>query len=553
MALTKVHNRMIDSATFNVKDYGAVGDGVTDDRAAINLAFAAMEAAGGGTVFFPKATYYISGYIGNSTLPSSPISVSVIGEKGTVIESNPSSHSSYAFYLVYADLQHCYVSGFRINGNNKTARGIYIYNNTDSFREVLVEHCDVYDINIPNNTITHSGQGISVGSSAWSYRATVRNCLVENVSRDWWSGGQFLSGINCLDAEYIAIEDCHVNNVDWNGNQAQDADCIKVFSQQDGSGDYYKSVVTIRNNYLGNGYGRLLKLQTEGTVIVENNMFVLDGSGELITNWKGVDSQVADANINNNRFIIDDNWTGGSSADLVQLQTIQSANVNYNYEAFTQKFTNNNVSVRKTMPYGVIISTPDASSAAVQSVDVSDNVITYVGPFSGSDANQAFTHFIYTSDWEDPSTVTGQYYWRINNNRVSSYNFIRFIGTQYDYTNKLYIEVVGNDKFPYGLSRSIFYFGATDGAYTSNIKIADNQIGDSTGGSFSWPSNPAHWSNGTDIYEGDSSAGVISNMPANYRNARIYKRGGYIGVEALSGSTIYKYLSRDEGANWYQV
>jgi hypothetical protein len=31
MALTKAHNRMIEGISVNVKDYGAVGDGVTDD------------------------------------------------------------------------------------------------------------------------------------------------------------------------------------------------------------------------------------------------------------------------------------------------------------------------------------------------------------------------------------------------------------------------------------------------------------------------------------------------------------------------------------------
>lgn len=44
---------------YNVKDpqYGAKGDGTTDDGTAIDLATAAAKAAGGGTVFFPAGTY----------------------------------------------------------------------------------------------------------------------------------------------------------------------------------------------------------------------------------------------------------------------------------------------------------------------------------------------------------------------------------------------------------------------------------------------------------------------------------------------------------------
>jgi hypothetical protein len=47
---------------FNVKSpaYGAVGDGVANDQAAIAAALAAAVAAGGGTVFFPKGTYLIT-------------------------------------------------------------------------------------------------------------------------------------------------------------------------------------------------------------------------------------------------------------------------------------------------------------------------------------------------------------------------------------------------------------------------------------------------------------------------------------------------------------
>ena len=59
MALTKAHNRMIEGAVVNVLDYGAVGNGTTDDSAAIQAAFDALPASGG-TVLFPKKTYAFS-------------------------------------------------------------------------------------------------------------------------------------------------------------------------------------------------------------------------------------------------------------------------------------------------------------------------------------------------------------------------------------------------------------------------------------------------------------------------------------------------------------
>jgi hypothetical protein len=60
MSLTKVSNSMISGARFNVVDYGAVGDGSTDNTTAIQ---AAMTAAGSGTLLFPDGVFNISGVL----------------------------------------------------------------------------------------------------------------------------------------------------------------------------------------------------------------------------------------------------------------------------------------------------------------------------------------------------------------------------------------------------------------------------------------------------------------------------------------------------------
>jgi len=70
MALTKATHRMTDGAVINVKDFGATGDGVTDDYAAL---LAAVNS--GKHIFFPSGTYMVSqtlnmptGYTGNMSL-----------------------------------------------------------------------------------------------------------------------------------------------------------------------------------------------------------------------------------------------------------------------------------------------------------------------------------------------------------------------------------------------------------------------------------------------------------------------------------------------------
>ena len=47
-------------AYFNVKNFGAVGNGTTDDAEAIQSAFDACNTAGGGTVYFPAGTYRVN-------------------------------------------------------------------------------------------------------------------------------------------------------------------------------------------------------------------------------------------------------------------------------------------------------------------------------------------------------------------------------------------------------------------------------------------------------------------------------------------------------------
>jgi hypothetical protein len=59
MSLTKVSYSMVQGAMFNVLDYGAKGDGTTDDAAAIQAAINAAQTAGG-AVYLPNGAYKIN-------------------------------------------------------------------------------------------------------------------------------------------------------------------------------------------------------------------------------------------------------------------------------------------------------------------------------------------------------------------------------------------------------------------------------------------------------------------------------------------------------------
>ena len=65
----------------NVKTYGAVGDGATDDTAAFKAALKSLAAAGGGTCLVPKGTYIISpSGLTVAPIPGASSNVHLVGE-----------------------------------------------------------------------------------------------------------------------------------------------------------------------------------------------------------------------------------------------------------------------------------------------------------------------------------------------------------------------------------------------------------------------------------------------------------------------------------------
>lgn len=71
---------IVDNITLSVDAFGAVGDGVTDDTAAIQAAIDRANQLGGQKVLFPSNTYRVDGFL---TLYSN---VKLVGEKGSVLD-----------------------------------------------------------------------------------------------------------------------------------------------------------------------------------------------------------------------------------------------------------------------------------------------------------------------------------------------------------------------------------------------------------------------------------------------------------------------------------
>lgn len=545
----------------SVKDYGATGDGVTDDRAAINLAFDEVIARGSGTVFFPFGTYFISGFIGNTDFSGNtqPVSIGVDADLGTVISCNPAVFENSALFLRFIDLQYARVQNLTVNCNDKTSTGIFVtgQNNT---RAVLIDNCQVNNcFGVDDAGATTNVAGISASSALGDF-CSITNCRATNIRR----AKQTLACQAIVAVGWIAtnISNNVIFNVRHDGTALQDADGIVVFSFRSPSTlRYYRpSVATITNNRIIDCEGRFIKLQTHGSALVQGNTMTIDGPLELIVNFQFIDSQVAQATIINNKFEAGDAWTGGGSSTVASLQIPAALNpLLQTNEPFVQKFCDNEIYIRKIFPHALIMTPFRANVASKNVTDVCGNKVFRDRTMASTD--MAVASFINFNAITPVADVTGQTIWTIADNQVSASNFIGLGSslTRVDYTGKWWLYVYNNVKFG-DFNFLIRNTGVSplDFPYTSNVMIRDNQMGVQPNQSnefdlFGAPINSALLINGSDFSTGDGSAGVISPAPANWNNGHFGRKGGVLFAETVVSAAAFRYISRDNGANWYQV
>jgi len=169
MALTKATFRMTNGAMINVLDFGATGDGTTDDTAA----FQAALANGGKMIFVPRGQYLISSEIQVGR------GQSMVGES---INAGPGSASKLLMSGVGTSLRlgaEAYVENLVIEGTNSADVGVYIVANNHycSLRNLYIEGFTDVGLLFQNNTFSQAiynvncesnGTNIKVDSAAGS-------------------------------------------------------------------------------------------------------------------------------------------------------------------------------------------------------------------------------------------------------------------------------------------------------------------------------------------------------------------------------------------------
>ncbi len=145
---------------FNVKAYGAVGDGVTDDIAALNSALTAADAADGAIIYFPPGTYILA-----STWDfSSRENITVTGTQATL---KAKDASNLDWMILVSASKHIIFDGLRLDGNfiNQTTGAEIVPNLVEGGRAAVLKPGSLRESSKPfttkenrrEETISHSG------------------------------------------------------------------------------------------------------------------------------------------------------------------------------------------------------------------------------------------------------------------------------------------------------------------------------------------------------------------------------------------------------------
>jgi polygalacturonase len=205
-AATFIANAAQASNYFNVRDFGAAGDGTNLDGLAINRTINAAAIAGGGTVYFPAGTY-LSGSIHLQS------NIHLLVDAGATILGAPQDMNVYDEtepYTLggYQDGGHCYFHNSLIWGENLT--NIFITGNGTINGGGLVREDKILDDMVGFNRfdppVTNSAPPVRLGNKAIALKRC-RNVLIRDVTMV--HGGHFailVTGCDNLTVDNVTMD-----------------------------------------------------------------------------------------------------------------------------------------------------------------------------------------------------------------------------------------------------------------------------------------------------------------------------------------------------------
>lgn len=252
----RLASRLLDRVS--VKDFGAVGDGVTNDTAAIQAAIAYIQSVGGGTVYFPRGIYLTAPVF----VTDSNVHLRGAGTGGSILRLIGSATEQFAVvsFGIQSDqttlvaIADCSIRHFEIDGNKAnqlngsasdegTNAGLFVYTAAGMLVENLRVHdCDGYGIGlvgtdqagrediIVRNVITYANEydGLDIKGGATNRPVRVRLERVYSHSNGPGNiPGRESVGID-VRGQWVTLDDCHAWGNASAGIRMRDATCYEA-------------------------------------------------------------------------------------------------------------------------------------------------------------------------------------------------------------------------------------------------------------------------------------------------------------------------------------
>lgn len=202
MTLTKVTYSMIDGAVVNVRDYGAKGDGVTNDTAAYLAAIAT-----GKDVYFPQGTYLVAPVTSGSPARES---AAVLSANQTIFGDGADSVIQWGTGIAATRQTLMMIKA----GSNITVRDLRFTNSIVAVQITADADGGVDNVTFENLVIDNIDIGLGIGEqialdpsgSKYVKNVTVRNCHFDTLA---------VHGVLTSNIYGFVVDGCYFNNVGY--------------------------------------------------------------------------------------------------------------------------------------------------------------------------------------------------------------------------------------------------------------------------------------------------------------------------------------------------
>ena len=376
------------ASAFDVTTYGAVCDGTTDDRAAIQTAIDAAEVAGG-RVLFPAGTCVVGG-AGINVTNATGVYLEGRGRGATVLRRKDGTYSGSSFMVTFSSASDSGLRGLAIDGNRTGASGGSQWNVKLFLSSgIQLEDLDVVE-SAGDGLFIYGSQGVSVRDARFT--AIAGDAIV--LSAYWDS---------------VSVVGCHFTSIEGRGiyhssggSPSPRSDLVvkrNTFDQSLGAEAIFLSWggiqgAVIADNAIHNGK---IRLYSGGGLRITGNQ--IDGGGVEI--WYGQPEPMIVANNtieNPTGYGIDVKGVSGATSELFQISFLGNR-IRSDYGGIKLSFGQNiNITANVIEPITAVLPSLGegvlvAAKQPMTSILIADNLVenmrvgASVGPYSTSSAN----------------------------------------------------------------------------------------------------------------------------------------------------------------------